>query len=1408
MRRRAIYSKIVLPILFLLLSISLSGQNRNSNYVQLTIADGLPDDNIRDVIQDSQGLLWFATANGVARYDGHTFRTFRCHPFDEYSPSACSIQKIYEDRTGNIWVVTVDYLNLFDAANERFIRLKGLAPFGRINAIYQSTAGEYFIGTEASGLIVLKDFISLKNAATDNWEISPEAVNHLQKNAAAGSLSSDSISTIHEDRFGDIWIGSNGGGLNKLNPVRRGTENIPDFDVTQYLHAREDANSLSNNTISAFAEDSSGCFWVGTTNGLNQLVHSGPDKPPRFIQYYQHSNQESVLSDNNILSLRVDRRGELWVGTSNGLDKLIVNPATESEGGIQTLCNGQRFNFSAVQLNLNTNRIAAICEDNSGILWLGSSAGGVYKLYNSENTFTILRLPFKRHKTQALSSVTALFMDSNNLLWAGTKRGSLLQLPAETPSQRVETAPREFNLNSGAIYSILNDAEDHFLIGTQTGLLRFNRITGASLPYTLLQKRPFTGFPVYQIIRDKQDAIWLATEEGLYQINPRGKLTSYLANAEEQSGLKWPKVWTVYNDREGYIWIGTKMGGISRLDPRTGKFIHHKYNSINSIYQDPAGTLWFGSYSGGLSKLLSVNKNGMKLQHYFMDDGLPSNRIQSIQADAAGNLWLSTINGLSSFEPKTEKFRNFSTIDGLQGIKFNRAASFASSGGELFFGGNSGLNRFYPAEIASQKTQPAITFTEFRKQGERIALAASSELERIELSHKDIIITFKFTALDFSDPAKNQYAYRLEGLNEDWVYIGNQNYVTLTNLQPGDYTFRVKASNSHGIWNEAGIAINLFMAPPWWQTWWFRSLLLLFFLILSLGIYRIRIRSIERQKTALEKLVAERTLELAQQKEMAEDAKIIIEQQAEKLIKADRLKSRFFTNISHEFRTPLTLIISPLKELIARNGHYGHSDMKYLKVMYRNSQRLLNLINQLLEISKLEAGNMKLRAEDTDLVGFLRPVFESFLSEAERKKIKYEFVANHLSLIAKVDKEKFEKVIYNLLSNAFKFTPQFGKISLKIECKSSNAIISIIDSGIGIPQEQLQFIFNRFYQVDNSSTRSFEGSGLGLALSKELITLHNGTIRVFSEQGNGSRFTVSLPASAEKVYIEPETNSSNNGNQTWANSEIVPPEKPARKENAANSDYARILVIIEDNQDILRYLRNHFSKTYQVVTANNGIDGVELVKQTIPDLVICDVMMPEKDGYEVCQILKQEEKTSHIPIIMLTAKASLENKLQGLQFGADDYITKPFEIPEIEARIRNLIVQRDKLKDQYSRQIFLQPHDIAITSMDEVFLQKLCTFVEAHLEDPDLASRPIEQNFNMTRRQFQRKVKALTDQTPSLFIRSMRLQRAKQLIENEAGSISEIAFQTGFNNLSYFARSFREHFGHTPSQLEKSLVRE
>ncbi len=1412
--RGQIATYFIFTLLFMGIAV-LSAQDEDFHFDRLTLQDGLPDEDVRHIMQDRQGFLWFATANGIARYDGHEYKIFQYHPLNDASLSASSATGIYEDRSGHLWVATVNYLNRFDPAGEQFERFTGLGQYGRINILYQSRSGHYYIGTENSGLIITDDIDGLNDRGKASQNAAAETV-VLQHHFVDADGVNMPISAFYEDPFGNIWIGTKGRGLNKLSPAFTKGQILDGFELTPYLHNAGDTASLSSDVVTAIAEDRAGRMWVGTAAGLNELMNVEADGSIKFRRHqYQPKNPNSI-NHPFIHSLLVDRLGDLWIGTSNGLCKLQKN-SFQAESNLAA---GQRYTIYRLQLSSNQHgmragRITAMWEDQSGMIWLGSGGAGIYKLDARKSFFEVWQLQASPGEKELVSSVTAVLAESDQSLWLGTDRGSLIRvnLRNRPTSRDMLRDYATFQLQGGNIYSILEADEKHLLVGSSSGLVKFSKQAGSSLSYRYLPEKRSDGIPVYQIFRDSRGLIWLATGKGLHQIDSTGNVTSYLPDANNALSLAWPGVWTVFEDRQGFIWTGTKFGGISRLDPKTGKFINQPHNSISSIFQDQSGSMWFGSYSSGVSKLLSIREDGMELQHYLREDGLPSNHIKSMSGDKQGNLWLSTTNGLSRFYPATESFRNYPAADELRGIKFNRGAAIVSSDEALIFGGNRGLVKFYPEEMKETSLTPGIVLSEFRKQNVRAILEKPiSEADTIYLSYDDDIVTFKFAALDFRDPDNNQYAYRLDGLNDDWVYSGNQNSATFMNLEPGSYTLRVKASNSYGIWNEQGIAIALVVTPPWWHTWWFRLAMLAIFLGISGTVFFVRRQSIKRQKQELENLVALRTRELEDQKYLAEEAKRIIEQQAQKLIEADQMKSRFFTNISHEFRTPLSLIIGPLKEMLNANGSNGHSQSKHLGVMYRNSQRLLDLINQLLEISKLESGDMKLAAEDVDLLAFLQPIYDSYLSEADRKQIDYDFLAGSQRPFVHIDKVKFEKVIYNLLSNAFKFTPDFGKVTLAVEESNGRIMIGVTDSGIGIPEDQLQLVFDRFYQADAPEARSFGGTGLGLALSKELVMLHDGTIEAESLPGKGSRFIVCLPATARSNHAVMQNGHSASVPLNGISAEAKQLENPGmqtnkidrtfRKPQPAEAD-ATILAIVEDNQDILDYLVGHFSKEFEIVTANNGLSGLELVRNKIPDLVISDVMMPGKDGYQLCDALKRDEITCHIPVILLTAKAAKQDKIDGLQLGADAYITKPFEIEEVKVRVGKLIEQRQRLKIRYSRQIFLQPQDIAITSLDEAFLKKLCAFVETHFDDPQLASTALEKQFNMDKRQFQRKVRALTGQTPSQFIRSMRLQRARKLIENNAGSISEIAFQTGFNNLSYFARSFRKQFGHLPSELKK-----
>ena len=697
-----------------------------------------------------------------------------------------------------------------------------------------------------------------------------------------------------------------------------------------------------------------------------------------------------------------------------------------------------------------------------------------------------------------------------------------------------------------------------------------------------------------------------------------------------------------------------------------------------------------------------------------------------------------------------------------------------------------------------------------------------SETNQLELSYKDDVITFEFASLDYSAPEKNQYAYKLENFNTDWIYSGTVRSATYTNLPPGEYIFRVKGSNNDGVWNEAGIALTLIITPPWWSTWWAYILYGLLFLC---GLYLIR-------RYELNRLNLKNQLKL---EKVATDS----------LRNLDQLKSHFFANISHEFRTPLTLILGQVESVMSSG--IETKEKGKLQVANRNARRLLTLINQLLDLSKLEAGSMELNAGQHNIVSFLKSLFYSFESLAETQKITLKFESELEKIPVVFDPDKMEKVFYNLVSNAFKFTQEQGEIKVSITVRKAEFFsasstggsifnqvrddntkgfveIKIKDTGKGIPAESLSHIFDRFYQVDGSSTREHEGTGIGLALTKELVELHKGKIAVSSKEGEGTEFIIYFPIGDlkkknEKSYELPVSNSAQENILTdvkISEAELLPtsdhqPPSPGLQlpTSASNQE---IILVVEDNSDVRAYIReqlvqkNSFGENeYKVIEACNGEDGISIAQNEIPDLIITDVMMPKMDGYQFSKAIRNDEKTSHIPIIMLTAKAGLDDKINGLEIGVDDYLTKPFSAKELKVRVKNLIYQRKQLRKRFSTSTIIKPSEVTAVSVDKTFLEKVIKTIENHFEDEKFSVDKLADGMNMSVSQLTRKLNALIDQPPGQLIRSFRLQRAADLLKQNSGTVAEICYKVGFNDQAYFSRTFKKQFGCSPSEYKKTL---
>jgi signal transduction histidine kinase/DNA-binding response OmpR family regulator len=815
---------------------------------------------------------------------------------------------------------------------------------------------------------------------------------------------------------------------------------------------------------------------------------------------------------------------------------------------------------------------------------------------------------------------------------------------------------------------------------------------------------------------------------------------------------------------------------------------------------DSRGTVWFGSHNMGLFKWvddsLPDNRSKGKWTIYTEMDGLAGNTIMRIEEDLNGNLWIGTLTGLSRFNPISETFTNFYTQNGLPSNTFLKSGA-RSPTGELFFGTTAGLVSFYPNSIKLNTSIPPVRITSFKVHNQEVIPGEGSILNRsiqftdeMHLSHNLNTFTIGFAVLNYIEPERNQHKYMLEGLDEDWVFSGLRNNITYANLKPGNYVFRATGSNNDGVWNEEGVALSIrVMAPPWLKWWAY----LIYGLILTgiILLYRHYLHSRAKLKTDLEVQRVEK----------------------EKVLEIEQMKSQFFTNISHEFRTPLSLILGPINDIQKRQDKLEEGDRTLLSIMKRNAGRLQQLINQLLDLSKLEKGKEKLQVQKGDLSVFIRSFVLSFLSLAETGQINYHYDIPNTSGTIYYDADKIEKILTNLVSNAFKFTPEGGEIKIGLKYKSegkknepSLAEIFVFDSGKGIPPEQIDKIFDRFYQISSSDTREKEGTGIGLSLTKELVDIYRGEIRVDSKPGKGSKFIVTLPVSrdlfeADEIIPAP---SGKQGKVETSRGEILEiPDydgvyQPDTKPESAKGQ--PVILIVEDNEDLRKYISRNLLHDYQIHEAENGKQGISQAIKTIPDVVITDVMMPEMDGMEMCRNMREDERTSHIPIIMLTAKADRQSKLAGLEMGADDYIIKPFDANELHSKVKNLIVRQNKMRERFNRAFFMNKEEIEVKNADRRFIQKAQEILNAEISNPNFDIDRFSQRLGISRMQLYRKLKGLANQSPSEFIRNLRLKYSIFLLDEGYENITQIALHVGFNSPSYYSMCFRKLYGISPKE--------
>ena len=1353
-------------------------------FEHITVADGLSQNTPAVIYQDKRGFVWIGTQDGLNKYDGYAFEIYRHDPLDSNTLSDNFIKSIHEDNRGHIWVGTLQGgLCRLDPVTGRIIRFQSDPQNPRtvnhptVRCLARDSQGTIWAGTD-NGLAR----IDARSSAIKRYFLPGQ---HAYSNLVLSILPYGPGELLVGTFFGELLLFSTeDGGCREFGPS-------------------EIRDPSRNGLVQTMIRDRQGVLWIGTGSGLVTF-----DEFSHEVRRYSSGRGPQNITTDYISTICEDQRGYIWVGTGAGLNIFDRN----------TRAFQQLWYHPNQPDGISGNRVFAVHESSEGVVWVGVGGQGIDKYNHRKHQFTHIRNKPSRPYILYGNFVSSFEEDRDGNIWIGTQSGGLNRLRYAGPDgqRRKSVYGSTYELKSffhleddnsisdNYVQNILEDNSGNLWIGTLNGLDHYDQKTNRFLHFKhdADDKASISSNFIRALFIDSQGLLWVGTGDGLNRLEEKsGTFKRYLLG--ESIPNSTVNVVFSIGQRGDEIWVGSQTGVYSlsrangrisrhRLQTAPGQFLDTRVRII--LPQDDA--VWVGSDHG----LFRYNPLDGSCDYISTSDGLPNNVIYGIVPDEHGNLWISTNRGISRFTPargqKRARFRNFTPDNGLQSYEYNTCAYFRSSAGEIYFGGVNGFNVFHPDSIKDNPHVPRVSLTDMKVNNISVGLRPTSS--NIELPYNENYLSFEFVALDFSNPRNNRYMYLLEGLDRQWIDAGTRRFASYADLKPGSYIFRVRGANADGVWNENGQQLPFVILPPWWQTWWFRTLAGLTVFSVLVLLFRFQQSRSRAQKIRLRELVQARTSELQRQKEVAEHSNHIIRKQATRLKQNEKIKSRFFANISHEFRTPLTLILGPLPEMIS-NG-YDSRTKTILRSIQNNGQRLLKLINQLLDLSRLESGNLVLKPQPGNLDKFLREIVNSFNALAERKSLSVSFVTDMDHTILEYDVDKLEKVFTNLMSNACKFTHAGGRVDFRVKAKPAGPnmfTVSVVvrDNGPGIQDEDKGHIFDRFYQGDNTDNREYEGTGIGLALTKELVELHGGTISLRSESGKGSEFEVLLNLRATAIEeVLPDSSTSKSLEPAIVPGTVSRNSKRSTRARAASRG---IVLIIEDNAELSEFLAESFKADYVVKTAPDGQAGVEQALEIIPDLVICDVMMPKMDGYEVCRRLREDTRTDHIPLVLLTARASVESKLTGLRTGADDYVSKPFNVTELQERVNNLITQRRRLRNKYQR--VLRGDDGS--GGQNPWLRKVEGIVEDHIEDPDFDVSVFAREAAMSRSQLHRKIKSMTGYSPSRFIRIVKLKRAHALLLSKSGSISEIAFGVGFNNLSYFSKCFSEEYGRLPSEL-------
>ncbi len=1359
-------------------------QHNSLAFRSSSILNTLSSKDVQSVYQDRDGYIWISTRNGLFQYDGYSITTYKSNLYCPDLLSSNNIFCVAEDSCHRLWIGTYSGLNVLDKRTGEVRKIE--------NAELSSTGISQILVTSDQRILFATEAGLFEYQENDDTFLLYDASN------TGGVFPRNTVKSLFEDDRGDIWIGTWNSGLYRHEKKTGKYWKYPRMN--------------SGNSAHVVFQDSYKNIWVGTWGAGLHLLHNAYD-PERttWTTFTHNEKQPYTISDNLIYAISEDvNTHSLWVGTRSGLSILPLQNGPISFSGFENCYSGESEN------TITSSEVASLLRDRQGIMWVGMIGGGVNMVNTRKAKFNLDRLTETKRMLKS-NSVRSLLLDDEGQLWMGISTYGFGVKNCQTEKFVHYNQMPDFMSYKGisTVMSIMQSpTTGHIWIGVYNGgayeLDKHAPVGKRVKAYNSGNASWMCNSCIYDIYEDSKQNLWFATRGGVSMRAADG--TPVRIDSLKVGGVAIQDMvaMQLVEGSNGEMWMASNTHGVVRIQGSGHSLNGYKlsaYSVVNGklnsnyadcIYKDIEGRIWVGTGGSGLSLYDAVEDRFLPVHKLW---NLPGDAITSIQSDKKGNLWLGTNAGLLRLtvprDLQNVTYRLYTTSDGLQDNIFNRGASFVASDGEMFFGGHRGYNSFYPDKQDEQVFSSPVVITDIKvfnqswtalsgEERSEISSLSPRFTDKIVLNYKRNNFSIEFSALEYANPERNQYAFRLDGFDADWQHTdASKRFAYYNNLKSGTYTFYVKSSNSNGIWDENVQTVKVVILPPPWKTWWAYTLYIIVLVGIVWYIYRI-IRNRIRLRNALHL----REMEQAKSEEI------------------NHAKLQFFTNITHELLTPLTIISASVDELKQTAPAYKEQ----YDVMTHNINRLIRLLQQILEFRKAETGNLKLKVLQGDLVMFVRRSLDGFRPLMKKKDIHFTIQSSVNKYLAFFDPDKLDKILYNLLSNASKYNKPGGKVGIELSCDEANGVACIIvkDNGPGIPKESQKNLFKRFYEGDYRKFNTI-GTGIGLSLVRDLVVLHHGSIFVESEEGKGTAFKIEFPvhrfAYSEEEIDDAVTLLDSDGIDAVQEDVVIEDTQTGASEDNTISaelsvaEKSHTLLLVEDNEDLLGLMVKLLGSDYTIHTATNGKEALEVVESEDIDLIVSDVMMPVMDGIEFCRSIKGNFDTSHIPLILLTAKKQEEDRVEAYESGADAFITKPFNLSVLHARIGNLLKSRERVMKDFKKQLVFEAKELNYTSMDEDFLQRAIDCVNRHLDDPGFDQTQFLEEMNTTKSTFFRKLKSLTGLTYVSFIRNIRMKAACHIMEEKKHvRISELAYAVGYNDPRYFSSIFKKEIGMQPSE--------